>query len=179
MVRLCGDPCVVTVSALVPPLAVSVAVQTVPAGIWEYTCDVVPAGVPAGMTKSANAVCPQVTEMTTAPCCPAAAPVMVLLTNSEPTSYVSVRSAVAVPPGGIVTTVPLPVRRAVTSGVCPSWVSSTVQTDPAAIGLDVCDTGPGAPAGITNGGGTTVPLQVTTIRMGPCCAAAGPVMVLV
>src|SRR4051794_28815691 len=136
------------------------------------------------MTRSGLSAPPlQTVWMVTWPWAPAAPPVMVLLMTSSPVRYSSARLAVTDPPGGIVTLAPLPLLTTVIVPVWPSCVSTTVQTEPPAMPVYVCDGVPVAPAAMTNGGCSVVasPLdrQVTVIVIWPCCPAPGPVIVLV
>ncbi len=134
-VTCCPLPVCSTLTVVVCPSALSVTVQDELAAIPVYVLETVPPSAPAGITKSPSAAPLQVTPIVTSPCLPAALPVIVLFTTSEPGTsvYVSVTVTVAVPLAGIVTSSPLPLTATATVEVCPSTVSVTVQDASAGI----------------------------------------------
>ena len=77
------SPVIATVTVVVDPSLVSVTVQTVPAGRSSMVVEVSPVA-PAGMMMSCSRPLSQDTCSTTSPCCPAADPVIVLVTTSDP-----------------------------------------------------------------------------------------------
>ena len=127
-------PVTPTSTVLVLPSTVSLTRHVAPAGMPSYVRDEVP-DAPRRITKSGRAPVSrsQLTAIRTSPCSPAADPLIVLCTTSEPgggIAYVSVIPTVASPPAGIVTSRPLPLTATVTASVCPSTVSVTVHTAP-------------------------------------------------
>src|SRR6478752_3360405 len=90
-------PATAAVTVVVAPFDVSFTVQDDPAGMSWYVFVSVVAPVPAGIVHSGSVALPQVTSMVIAPWLPAAGPLIVLSTCSEPGTgvYVSVSSALA------------------------------------------------------------------------------------
>ena len=133
MVTVCGLPTVTTLTVLDDPLEVSVTRARGAGQDARCRCGCrCPACLAASIEKSGVRAVPLHTVcMTTWPCSPAAGPAIVLLMTSSPVSYVSVSWMVAVPPGGMVTVVPLSPSRSATLALPPSELTWAVHSDPA------------------------------------------------